>query len=220
MSLTCSCNISIMSAPDSRSSNISKEQKMGFVFLLVFGVLAVSLGVLQMRNTIYSPFVVRATKDASLDSVLDETTRLQQIDTDRDGLSDYDELYFHNTSPYIEDTDSDGVEDKDEIDAGTDPLCPTGQHCEQDLPVEESVDLGEDELVSPQDILEQAQGALPGSPEIDPGAFLEQLQNPNMLRQVLLSTGRVTEEQLADFSDDELSILLEEFLLNNDGAAQ
>ncbi len=208
-----------MAASDNRSGTISKEQKMGFVFLLLFGILTVSLGALQMRNTIYGPFVVRATKDTSLDSVLDETTRLQQIDTDRDGLSDYDELYFHSTSPYIEDTDSDGIEDKDEIDAGTDPLCPKGQECEGDqLPEETGLELdGVDAAFTPQDILSQAQSSLPGSPEIDAEQFVELLENPTMLRQILLATGRVTKEQLDEFSDDELSILMEEFLVTREG---
>ncbi|MFA6551789.1 MAG: hypothetical protein WCV41_04660, partial [Patescibacteria group bacterium] len=54
---------------------------------------------------------------------------LRTQDTDKDGLSDYDELYFYNTSPYLEDTDSDGIADKTEIEKGQDPNCPLGQEC-------------------------------------------------------------------------------------------
>ena len=39
---------------------------------------------------------------------LDETIRLQRIDTDRDTITDYQELNFYSTSPYLPDTDSDG----------------------------------------------------------------------------------------------------------------
>src|SRR3989338_8866441 len=110
---------------------LSKQQKTGFVLLLVFGVLAIGLGLLQMRNTIYSPFVVRADDDASpsVSAFFDENTRLQQIDTDQDGLNDYEEMNFYGTSAYLPDTDSDGIEDKTEIEEGTDPLCPESEQC-------------------------------------------------------------------------------------------
>jgi len=54
---------------------------------------------------------------------------LKNIDTDKDGLSDYDELNIYKTSPFIEDSDSDGVLDKVEIDRGQDPNCPIGKDC-------------------------------------------------------------------------------------------
>ncbi|MFA5644169.1 MAG: hypothetical protein WC928_01425 [Patescibacteria group bacterium] len=48
---------------------------------------------------------------------------LKNIDTDLDILSDYDEIYVHNTDPYVKDTDVDGLSDYDEIIIfGTDPL--------------------------------------------------------------------------------------------------
>jgi len=55
--------------------------------------------------------------------------RLKTIDTDKDGLSNYDELYVYNTSPYLEDTDSDSILDKKEIEQNSDPNCPKGQTC-------------------------------------------------------------------------------------------
>ncbi len=54
---------------------------------------------------------------------------LKNVDTDKDGLSDYDELNIYKTSPFIEDSDSDGVLDKVEIDRGQDPNCPIGKDC-------------------------------------------------------------------------------------------
>lgn len=58
-----------------------------------------------------------------------ELVALQNKDTDKDGLSDYTELYSYNTSPYIADSDSDGKNDKAEVDSNTDPNCPSGQTC-------------------------------------------------------------------------------------------
>ena len=78
--------------------------------------------------------------------MLDETTRLQQIDTDQDGIHDYEELNFYQTSPYLPDTDSDGISDKDEIDQGSDPLCPEGGQCAE---AEANVDTGPELIESP-----------------------------------------------------------------------
>lgn len=108
---------------------ISKEQKMGLFLLFVFAVLTVGLGVLQMRNTLYGPF---ALKDVAPDISADEVNSVeaQQLrDTDRDGLSDFDELYVYTTSIYLADTDSDGISDKQEVDEGKNPLCAEGTNC-------------------------------------------------------------------------------------------
>jgi hypothetical protein len=114
-------------------TGLTREQKMGAGFLLIFGVLTIALGWLQLHNTLYGPFVIKPTEDnKKAVAYTDEKTKLQQIDTDHDGISDYDELYFYKTSPYLPDTDSDGIGDKAEIDRGSDPLCVEGQVCNTD----------------------------------------------------------------------------------------
>ena len=114
------------------NKSLSRGQKTGFVLLLLFAILTISLGVLQLRNTIYGPFVVHLSDnfDPSASLLFNETLRLQQIDTDQDGLTDYEELSFYETSPYLPDTDSDGIDDKTEIDKGTDPLCVESSECD------------------------------------------------------------------------------------------
>lgn len=54
---------------------------------------------------------------------------LKAVDTDADGLKDYDEINVYKTSPYLEDTDSDGLSDKQEVEQGTSPTCPQGKNC-------------------------------------------------------------------------------------------
>lgn len=50
---------------------------------------------------------------------------LKTLDTDGDGLSDYDEIFVYGTDPLNPDTDGDGLSDYDEIfKYGTDPLNP------------------------------------------------------------------------------------------------
>ncbi len=50
---------------------------------------------------------------------------LKNIDSDSDGLSDYDEIYIYKTDPNLFDTDNDMINDYDEVMIfGTDPLLP------------------------------------------------------------------------------------------------
>jgi len=119
-----------MQSPESKIG-LTGTQKTGFVLLCVFGLLAVGLGFLQMRNNIYGPFVLQlANEQAANVMPMDTATRLQMIDTDHDGLNDWEELNFYSTSPYLPDTDSDGISDKIEIDQGTDPICAKGEACD------------------------------------------------------------------------------------------
>jgi ABC-type transport system substrate-binding protein len=47
---------------------------------------------------------------------------ITKIDSDNDGLSDYDEIFIYGTDPENPDTDGDGINDGDEIARGTNPL--------------------------------------------------------------------------------------------------
>lgn len=122
-----------MEPENQQQKNLSKEQKIAFSFLLLIGILAVGLGFLQIRNNIFSPFVIKPDFNSGPSAAQffkDSETRLQKIDTDKDGLNDYEEINFHNTSRFIPDTDSDGIDDGEEIKQGSDPLCPEGKNCD------------------------------------------------------------------------------------------
>lgn len=111
-------------------SKFTREQKTGFVFMLFFAVMTVGLGALQLRNTVYGPFVIKPSEKLSLSQTASaDEARLKSIDTDKDGLNDWIELNEYITSPYLADSDSDGVDDKTEIDKGSDPLCAEGSVC-------------------------------------------------------------------------------------------
>lgn len=198
-------------------NRLSREQKTGFVLLLVFGLLVVGLGFLQMRNTIYGPFVSSDGQGqaAPVHTLFDEETRLQQIDTDQDGLNDYEELQFFKTSPYLPDTDSDGIIDKVELDTGTNPLCPEGEDCSRFVETvadeEPTLELSVPDVETPTDLIGDAASLTDVG--ADASIDLDSLaQDADALRQILLSSGNITEEQLASIDDQTLLLLAEEVL--------
>jgi len=190
---------------------LSREQKIGFVLLFVFGILAVGLGFLQIRNTIYQPFVIRESDDASPQIVLDELTKLQRIDTDQDGLNDYEELNFYQTSPYLPDTDSDGLSDQTEINDGTDPLCAKDKVCGGieavgAIPSTTSTNFSSpliSNVATPVEILNTipSKSTSTSSGALDVSALIN---DPKQLRALLLSTGKITAAELDKISDENL----------------
>ena len=117
--------------PDSGKESFShlfKTQKTTVSVFLILVVAVIFLGFWQLRAKVLDPF--KAPVDSSGNIVLNNNNVLDQdLDTDGDGLSDYDEIYLYGTSPYLEDTDSDGISDYDEIKRGSDPLCKEGENC-------------------------------------------------------------------------------------------
>jgi hypothetical protein len=114
-------------------STSNKQKKIITVGVVIFGVLVLFLGFYQIKNKIYKPFDYLykndLKKNISQQSVnLDE---LKNKDTDKDGISDYEELNVYFTSPYLKDSDSDGVLDKAEIQVNTDPNCSPDKVCDR-----------------------------------------------------------------------------------------
>ncbi len=115
--------------PTDRSSAERQLSRRSLWFISVVGLTALVLGGIQLQRTVKDPFSVVRTQTNTSKPEEVALLELQAKDTDGDGLSDYDELYTFNTSPYIADSDSDGVSDKDEVNRGTDPNCPEGKNC-------------------------------------------------------------------------------------------
>lgn len=113
----------------------SSPERVNFALGLV-AILALGLGFWQVGTLIRLPFIPSVSPPlqeaaSSLEAPeAAEVEALKDKDTDRDGLSDYDEIYLYQTSAYLGDTDSDGYDDKTEVSTSNDPNCPTGQTCD------------------------------------------------------------------------------------------
>lgn len=178
------------------TNRLSHEQKIGLVLLSAFVLLAVTLGLIQMRNTIYKPFALNTSIPPLLSSQVNTPDALRYRDTDGDGLNDFDELYVYGTSPYLEDTDSDGISDYDEVMSGKNPLCPEGQDCAVNITVDGST--------------------IPGKPNVEavfdyefPSDFQQLLMEPNNIRMLLLEAG-LDSSLVEKLSDQELTEMANE----------
>ena len=196
-----------------------KNKNVFIFFLTMLGITAAVVGIYQMYSSVYGPLKIpggarsiseqkREIEKSSIQYLLS----LQRVDTDGDGLSDYDEAYSYGTSLYLPDTDSDGIDDKAELVKGDDPRCHKDKVCD-----------GEEATAAPSanDVQEQIPNILPGSETLLPQANQTYIPSePNdangeftieELRAMLAQSG-FNEEQLNAFSDEELMQTWQEVL--------
>lgn len=202
--------------PESKPSRFTSEQKFGFTFILIFLVSFFLFGYLHFQRKINDPFAVKLAAEDYEDatSIIEEQIRLQSIDTDQDGLNDFEELNFYGTSPYIPDTDSDGFPDKQEVDNGQNPLCPEGEPC--DITTTYLIPTGTDQVRTgapsvqdPLSVLGIAQGDQVGTLQYnDIESFLG---DPDQIRQALLQSGQIDKKTLDTISDKALMDIAKEF---------
>ncbi|MBI2482713.1 hypothetical protein HYV74_00880, partial [Candidatus Uhrbacteria bacterium] len=116
-------------------TNRSRSEASVLAGLICFGVLAVILGTANLKRLIApKPRGGDAPSLANIPRSLEEFEAQQRdaraaMDTDGDGLSDFEEFERIHSSPFLADSDSDGRTDKQEVEAGEDPNCPVGQVC-------------------------------------------------------------------------------------------
>ncbi len=196
---------------------LTKEQKTGFVLLVIFAILAVGLGLLQVRNSLYAPFALNNKVPLSLKNDINSPDSLRYRDTDHDELSDFDELYVYATSPYLYDTFSYGMSDKDVV-AKNLPLCPKGECADvvAALTVSSSISVPEIDALSESSLPLRpvTSGQDPGLPEDLNTIF----SNPARLRQMLRESG-VAEDVLKKLSDAQLLTMVNEILSTSSSTA-
>jgi len=192
----------------------------------LIGVMILTLGYLQFKKNINYPStywreVIASNKKekARYESLLEKADNienpeeLKNKDTDKDGLSDYAEIYIYKTSPYLPDSDSDGFDDKTEIESGNNPLCPAGKDCGGLAPSKEGEEKPNLENLPPNFLGNTFGLSSPlGQGEVNPlnNNPLENIP-PEVLRTYLRQAG-LSEETLKQIDDATLKKLYEEVL--------
>ncbi|MFA5644204.1 MAG: hypothetical protein WC928_01600 [Patescibacteria group bacterium] len=216
---------------DSGKSRISKKmeknQKTAVIILSFFSVFVVIIWVFNFKHNLANPFDYSkgllagnsqqqictdgsCYKDENLNS---SNLELKLVDTDSDGISDWDELFIYGTSPYLEDTDGDDLTDYEEIFTyRTNPLCPEGQNCSDSLYQGDSQNVSSG---SSDDLYNLLAEIGTTSTQINQTDLSEDLQadkiNPEMLREMLLQGG-LSQNDLDQLSDDDLMKIYQETL--------
>ncbi|MEK7625018.1 MAG: hypothetical protein AAB467_01560 [Patescibacteria group bacterium] len=185
------------SAGDERRS-LTAEQKIGFVLLLIFAALGLTLGFLQIRNTMLAPFALNSNIPASIKDKINDVDSLRYRDTDSDGLSDYDEVYTYGTSVYLFDTFGYGKSDKQVVQEGL-PLCLNG---------------GRDCADAGTSLAPTTTIALPADLANPPTDFNKILTDPSELRPLLIQAG-MKKEILDKLSDQELLLMVAELMASS-----
>jgi len=185
---------------------LGKKQKMAAAFLVVFALVFVGLWIVQFKKNLKEPFAPKSSQNTTDNNLKeDNQADLRLIDTDKDSLSDWDELNIYKTSPYLEDTDSDGILDRDEIKNGENPNCPKGQICEDSLMEDDASDDGGDVPVFNLNIGTSSQG------QTDLQGVLEGQADAAALRKSLLEAG-MDPNMLNKIDDDTLMKSYQEIL--------
>lgn len=193
----------------------SSQGRRGALFSLLFlGVVIVSLGVWQIVARVRKPFNPNFPDNAQVVAVNNKV-----VDTDGDGLTDYDEMYVYGTSPYLEDTDSDEILDIEEIKKGSDPNCPEGGSCftNIDFEVKPNTVVNEDDLNTSNITGTSSLGEINISENVSEEELRRALSgeiDAASLRAMLLEGG-ADEEILSKISDEELLTSYQEVLNNN-----
>ena len=179
---------------------LSREQKMGFVFLLVFAVIGLILGVLQIRNTLFAPFALTNTVPDTVKDSINDVESLKYRDTDGDGLSDYDETYIYGTSPYLYDTFGYGMSDKEVVEKGLPRCANAGKNCsDASTPIATPMDPSSTEK------------AVLGTPPPD---LQSVLKDPKQVRDMLISSG-MKKEVLDKVTDAELMVMVQQLMASS-----
>jgi hypothetical protein len=112
---------------------LNAHQKLGLIVFILLGCAAMVFGAMRMGQVITGPFKKDTTLQyRTIAQQQDEAEqKLKTQDSDKDGITDYDEMRIFRTSPYLDDSDSDGILDGVEIAQSTDPNCPKGHTCRE-----------------------------------------------------------------------------------------
>jgi hypothetical protein len=193
-----------------------RKEKISSILIFSIGLFALIFGVFSFWFTVSNPFLsifqegervnqeILAKRQAEIES-------LKNVDTDGDGLSDYEELYVYGTSPYLKDSDGDGTSDYDEVKTNrTDPNCPEGMVC-SGLPTV-MPNLG---FTSTDPVVFEPLDATITVPLLttNPDQVGTQIK-PDFIRSLMRQNG-ATEEEMAELTDEVIMAEFRQYLRDN-----
>ena len=193
------------------NNNISKTQKITSIILVIFGVFLIGFSFFQFKNKIVGPFRMENSENNNItqeEKINFHLAVLENMDTDEDSLSDYEELYIYNSSPYLEDTDSDGISDFEEIQRGSDPNCPEGEDCSISGSIQTPVD-SVDNNEGYTDTFEENQNNSNTTGSIEDNlvdTITTGEVDVSVLRELMLANG-FEKEELDQISDEDLEMM-------------
>ncbi len=189
-------------------TKLSREQKAGFSFVILCGMLALVFGGQYLWTHMAEPFAINY-EGPKLRLQSEEQARATEaqktLDTDLDSISDYDELYIYKSSPYLVDSDSDGLTDDSEINGGQDPNCALNAPCAAANNEDIVLSSGSADLEAQAQVLAAQQQALE--------AALSELHSlgPADVRQLLLESG-ANKSEVEVMTDEQVMLLYQEIL--------
>ena len=194
-----------------RGQGLGRNQKIAVAVLGVLAVAIIITWMAQLKKSINDPFSYSynpaGTNDNSGTCEGPECQEsLKTKDTDKDSLTDWDELNIYETSPYLEDSDSDGLSDKEEIESGTDPNCPAGRDCSALTDTSVGTSAGGENLfdkIAPDLNISGEEEGLSSTQEEDLQKMLGGQGDASVLRKMLIESG-MDEEILNQVSDEDL----------------
>ena len=216
-------SLSVIETTEAPRVNLDTGQRIGVALLICITLVLIGVSIVQYNSSIKN-FGTRKDFSGSAPALdpaaqaKNQQDALKKIDTDGDGLSDYDEIYVFHSSPYIRDTDSDGIPDGEEVRRGTSPICPEGKDCSIDqvvaagqtasasssvqavLPLQTS-----EQAINPNNSAKIVAPTIPAagvSPDISK-------MTPAQIRQLLIDNG-IPKEKLSALTDSELVQLMQE----------
>ena len=213
---------------ENNNNSMDKNRKIALIVLSVFSVSIIVIWSLNFKNSLRDPFSYKgdlivnntnnqnncADGNCATGEMTSDNLELKNIDTDGDGISDWDELFVYGTSPYLEDTDGDTLSDYEEIFVyKTNVNCPEGQNCSN------SLSQSEVQNTEPSDDFYNFLNSLETSVDQDinstssNSSLSENSENldAQSLRQILIQSG-IEESDLEQINDDDLMKLYQEVL--------
>lgn len=214
---------------ENNNNSMDKNRKIALIILSVFSVTIIVIWGLNFNSSLRDPFSYQgdliasnnknncADGNCAVGEMTSDNLELKNIDTDGDGISDWDELFIHGTSPYLEDTDGDTLSDYEEIFVyKTNANCPEGQDCSNSLSQSTSQNAGSSEasndfydfLTSLETSVEQDVNSTSSNSSMGNSSEKVDAQS---LRQILIQSG-IEESDLEQINDDDLMKLYQEVL--------